>query len=190
MALYDLTDSGIPFVVKRAGWTRRPGTRSGAPRTAGGVNDWTLYGADTAKMPAKPPESPGKPRKPRKATQAPTQTEHAAQTALCDWLDIKHPDVLYYAVPNAGKRGRQAQGRALAEGLKAGVPDLCICEARGDHHGLYIELKRERGGTVSPEQEYWLEALDQRGYRAIVCRGFEAAVRAIEDFLALPKTGV
>lgn len=43
----------------------------------------------------------------------------------------------------------------------AGFPDLVL--VHGVHGVLWRELKREKGGRVSPEQETWLEALRNAG---------------------------
>lgn len=54
-----------------------------------------------------------------------------------------HPELqLLYHVPNEGKRTWRTGARLKSEGLKPGVPDLCLPVARGKYHGLYVELKR------------------------------------------------
>lgn len=70
-----------------------------------------------------------------------------------------------------------------AEGMKKGVPDLCLPVARGGCHGLYIELKRTKGGKVTPEQLEWVDALTRQGYMAAVCRGWEEASDIITEYL-------
>ena len=64
-----------------------------------------------------------------------------------------------------------AQGASLkAEGVTAGLPDLQIpawC--------LWIEMKRQTGGTVSPAQKDWISYLESIGHQVIVGRGFEDA---------------
>lgn len=44
-----------------------------------------------------------------------------------------------------------------------------------------IELKRRKGGRVSPEQKEWLMVLNDAGIEAVVCRGFEEAKQFIEE---------
>ena len=41
-------------------------------------------------------------------------------------------------------------GRLRAEGLKSGVPDLCLPSAHGEYHGLYIEMKRTKRRQGDP----------------------------------------
>lgn len=71
----------------------------------------------------------------------------------------------------------------VAEGLKKGVPDICLPVARGESHGLYIELKRERSGKPMPDQLAWMEALMAQGYAVSLCHGWLAASQVILDYL-------
>jgi hypothetical protein len=69
-----------------------------------------------------------------------------------------------------------AQGASLkAEGVQAGVPDLFVPEWL-----LWVELKRETGGVVSPVQRDWIAYLEGIGHKVIVGHGFEDAKRQIE----------
>jgi hypothetical protein len=52
-------------------------------------------------------------------------------------------------------------------------------------NGLYIELKRQNGGTVSQEQKAMHQLLRVQGYRVVVCRGAVAAIDAICEYLGL-----
>lgn len=90
----------------------------------------------------------------------PVPTEAQEQMTLFSWAAMqsgKYPELnLLYHVPNGGSRHKAEAGRLRAEGVKAGVPDLCLPVARGQYHGLYIELKRQRGGRTSDHQSEWL----------------------------------
>jgi len=55
-------------------------------------------------------------------------------------------------------------------------------------HSLYIELKRQTGGKVSPEQKIVLEALNSFGHEAVICKGFEEAKNVIVNYLGLCST--
>ena len=63
------------------------------------------------------------------------------------------------------------------------MPDICLPVQRGGHGALYIELKRQKGGVLSANQKVWLDRLNQAGNRAVVCKGWEAAREAIEQYL-------
>lgn len=73
--------------------------------------------------------------------------------------------------------------KAKKAGMKRGYPDIRLDVARGIYHGLRIELKRRRGGVVSPEQKTWLKSLLREGYLAVVCRGEDEAKETIMRYL-------
>jgi hypothetical protein len=111
--------------------------------------------------------------KPKPETQP---SEHLEQVRLVSWFRRSYPGVRVFAVPNGGGRS-MAQGASLkAEGVTPGVPDLCI-----PAWNLWVEMKRESGGVVSPVQKDWTAYLEGIGHRVIVGRGFEDATRQIED---------
>ena len=114
-------------------------------------------------------------------TQIPT--EHQEQVQLFRWAALRPDLELLHAIPNGGERNVIVARTLKAEGVKAGVPDICLPVPRGGKCGLYIELKRQKGGRVSPEQLYWLEALMREGYACAVCLGWEAARQVIEDYM-------
>ena len=79
--------------------------------------------------------------------------EDAEQRVIFQWAAMETaacPELwLLYAIPNGGKRAIKTAIALKAQGVKSGVPDMCLPVARGGYHGLYIELKRQKGGTVS-----------------------------------------
>lgn len=107
--------------------------------------------------------------------------EEVEQVRLVCWLvdnDIRH-----YSIPNGrGSIGENVRMNRM--GQNAGVPDLCIPIPSGPHHSLYIELKRVQGGVVRNNQKEWLQWLNAHGHKAVVCRGFEAAKKAVQEYLA------
>lgn len=111
-------------------------------------------------------------------------SEHTEQCALIRWFDLRykaHKGRLY-AVPNAGNRKIQYAMKMKAEGLRPGVPDLCLPCPSGKYHGLYIELKTKKG-RPSESQLDWIDYLRVQGYMAEVCYGWEAAKDIIEEYL-------
>lgn len=113
--------------------------------------------------------------------------EHDEQAALIDWtilMSAKWPELnLFYHIPNEGKRSPAAAMRLKQEGMKRGVPDNCLPVARGKYHGLYIELKRIRDGRATQDQKQWIEDLNNQGYLATICKGWEEAAKVIERYL-------
>lgn len=85
--------------------------------------------------------------------------------------------------PNEGKRSPAQAAYLKAMGMSPGFPDLFIYKPCGKYHGLAIELKREKGGRLSPTQAEWLEKLNAEGYKAVRANGYEEAIAAIETYL-------
>ena len=72
--------------------------------------------------------------------------EHEIQKAICEYLDLR--DICYWAVPNGGSRkGGAIEGARLKkEGLKSGVPDLCLI-----YDGMYYGLEVKKPATSTPK---------------------------------------
>ena len=110
--------------------------------------------------------------------------EQARLFSWCRMQEWQHPELgLLFHIPNGGSRNKAEAGRFKAEGVKAGVPDLMLPVARGGHHGLFIEMKRQDGGRVSKEQKDWMDRLQAQGFEAVVCRGWEGAAEALLRYL-------
>ena len=78
----------------------------------------------------------------------------------------------------------QIAAKQRKEGLLKGLPDLCLPYPQKKYHGFYIEMKRVKGGVVSPEQLDIIKQLEQQGYYVAVCRGFEEAKKEIDNYFS------
>ena len=114
-------------------------------------------------------------------------TEAQEQAALMQWLayaEMRHPELrLLHHIPNGGGRNPIEARHLKEQGVKAGIPDLFLPCARGGYHGLYIEMKRRKGGRVSIEQKKAIIALREQGYRVEVCEGWEKAREVIKEYM-------
>ena len=81
-----------------------------------------------------------------------------------------------------GKRYSPEAAKFKAMGTLAGFPDLFIFIPKGGFNGLFIELKTKTG-KVSENQELMIERLNEQGYRAVVCYGFDESIKTIKDYL-------
>jgi hypothetical protein len=121
----------------------------------------------------------------------PIPTESEEQQCLFRWATFqsgKYPELdLLYHVPNGGKRGKAEAGRFKAEGVKSGVPDICLPVPRGGYHGLYVELKRRKSGKMSPAQDRWIIELVKQGYHTAICNGWEEAAQVILEYLKMGR---
>ncbi len=116
-------------------------------------------------------------------------SEHAEQAQLVTWASLLARAVpelgLLFAIPNGGARHRAVAGKLRAEGVKSGVPDLCLPVARQGAHALYLEMKRRHGGRLSVEQRWWAEQLAAQGCRVLRCDGAAEASVALLEYLGL-----
>lgn len=114
-------------------------------------------------------------------------TEYGEQTALMAWVRFHEeyePKLkLLFAIPNGGQRSAASAAKAKAEGVKKGVSDLMLPVARHGYHGLWLEMKRLKGGSESKEQKEWAEAMKQEGYAYCCCHGWAAAAQALMAWL-------
>lgn len=117
-----------------------------------------------------------------------TPLESLEQTWLFQWVamqESKYPELeLLHHIPNGGKRDKRTAEKLKAEGVKAGVPDICLPVARKGYNNLYIELKRI-GGKVSKEQEAWIDKLNRAGNKAVIKEGWIEAAKTIIDYLEM-----
>ena len=132
------------------------------------------------------PDRTVKRRKPR------IDREGNEQTAFFRWLELQHPDVfaVTYHTPNGGHRSKSEGGRLKGQGVKAGVPDVCIAIAKGGYFGLYVEFKATppHDSAVSSSQYDWLINLEKNGYKSVVCKGLDSLIAEVEAYLKLPDT--
>ena len=109
-------------------------------------------------------------------------SEADEQRDVVEWCALKHVPV--YHIPNGGSRNKAEAARLKAQGVKAGVPDLCIPVARGGYHSLYIEMKHGKNKPTEKQLE-WIALLRKQGMAAYVCYGAGNAIACIERYMSL-----
>lgn len=113
-------------------------------------------------------------------------TEHEEQVAFIEWARQWLPDELrglLFAIPNGGMRHKKTAADMKAEGVVKGTPDLFFAWPRIGKHGLLIEMKRSKGGTLSKEQKDMIERLKKAGYAVVVARGCQEAQDAVRRYM-------
>jgi hypothetical protein len=113
-------------------------------------------------------------------------TEHGEQHAVFQWAGVRlasYPELEFmYAIPNV--RAEKGMRMYLAqEGMKAGVSDICLPVARGQYHGLYIEMKRDKKSKVQKTQRKFIAFILSQGYYGKICYGADEAIQAIEAYM-------
>ena len=118
-------------------------------------------------------------------------TEAEEQIALFQWADFwkrKYPELeLLHHVPNGGYRSKKTAIALKAQGVKSGVPDVCLPVARGGYHGLYIEMKAGSNKPTDKQREF-IGALIKQDYLAVVCWSWERAKDIITAYLEAEKS--
>lgn len=128
-------------------------------------------------------------------------SEETEQIAVFQWAAMMQGKEPRLALLNASMNGILTNAHFGAKlkrlGRKKGFPDINLPVPRHKpfdervtthlmadvSYGLYIELKKQSGGVVSPEQKWWHQQLTEMGYRVEVCKGAKAAIAAIEAYL-------
>ena len=113
------------------------------------------------------------------------RSEHMEQVRLVNMLRNFYPKVLFFAVPNGGLRNKLEAKRLKDEGVLSGVADLVIPEAHGGYNGLFVELKRVKGGSQSKSQKDFEKAVLERGYQYVLCKGAAVALFEIKKYLGI-----
>jgi len=109
-------------------------------------------------------------------------SEHAEQVAFVSWFRKTYGSVRILSVPNGGQRNKVVAMKLKQEGVSKGVPDLFIPEWR-----LWVEMKRQKGGTLSPEQKDWRDYLIGCGYRWILAKGADDAINQVAEIIKPSK---
>lgn len=116
-------------------------------------------------------------------------TEHEEQSAVVQWARAKanrYPSLRWlYANVNGQNKTIKERSYFKAEGLTSGVCDLFLPDPRGSFCGLYIEMKRRRGGKISPEQDEFIKWAIGRGYAVRVAFGADQGIEFLEEYLRL-----
>lgn len=116
------------------------------------------------------------------------QLEHTEQVTLMQWWHLVCkgmgvPEELLFAIPNGGQRNIIVASKLKAEGVRAGVPDLFLAYPTRRHCGLFIEMKKPKGGRASDKQKSMLATLAENGYATAICHGWTDARTTIEEYL-------
>lgn len=115
-------------------------------------------------------------------------TEYEEQCEFVDWLEFK--GIKFTAIPNSTYTSSYNQKRKnYASGLRKGLPDLLIVLTKdqcnlGRSVMIWIEMKRQRGGKLSPEQKEWMEVINEvADVESFVAKGCDEAIKIINQFI-------
>jgi hypothetical protein len=121
------------------------------------------------------------------------QPEFELQKAICRWLSLEHPKILFESDTIAAIRltAPQANRNTLIQKRSFKSPDLKIFEPNKKYNGLFIELKvkspfKKDGSLFKNEhlegQQKTIDDLNNKGYYACFSWGFEKTIEIINDY--------
>lgn len=91
---------------------------------------------------------------------------------------------LLIAIPNGGSRNPMEGARLKREGVVRGVADRQLIIARGEHHGLFIEMKtHDKSSKQKPHQKEWQAKAEAQGYKYVICRDVDEFINIVNDYL-------
>jgi VRR-NUC domain-containing protein len=109
--------------------------------------------------------------------------EHYLQCAVVNYFKFQgRRDLMLFAIPNGDLRRMNVGLRLKAEGVRRGVPDLCLL--LDDGKTGWLELKA-KGGSLTDEQIGFRNVAEQHGHRWACARSLDEAARIFSSWGAL-----
>lgn len=110
--------------------------------------------------------------------------EENTQIQCVKWFEYAYPklSLLLHHSPNGGMRNVIEAARFKAMGTRRGFPDLILLYPSAGFHALCIEMKTEKG-RQQPSQKIWQRAVEDAGYKYVICRSFEDFMEQINAYL-------
>ena len=113
-------------------------------------------------------------------------SESRLQSEVIKYIQLQYPKARYCASLGGIRTSMTQAIMAKRTGYVKGFPDLFIYESRTvdgiTYHGLALEIKTLKG-RATKEQKEWIEALNERGYKAEVVKGLPAILDLIDNYL-------
>lgn len=106
-----------------------------------------------------------------------TPYESIEQITFVNEFRRRFEGVLIHSTPNSGKRHKSVAKKMKDEGQVPGIPDLTVPAWR-----LYIEMKRQKGGSLSEEQKEIIAYLELHGYTVIIGYGWQDAMQKALEY--------
>jgi len=114
-------------------------------------------------------------------------SEYRHQCAVTEYMRTFYPDKLFFASGNGLRLSIGPAVKFKRMGNNKGAPDLVFPEPMQGYFGLFIEMKKEQGETVRHDQKLWIGKLREKGYYAVICKGFKSAKDYIDWYFSEGK---
>ena len=115
--------------------------------------------------------------------------ESAYQTQVVEWsrwafkanpARYPHLEMLHCSLNGVKLSGTQAK-IAKGQGMLSGVPDLFLPVPKNGYHGLFIEMKSDKG-RVTENQHWFLTNAESLSYKTVICYSAKEAISAIQAY--------
>ena len=117
---------------------------------------------------------------PKMAEEAREQCRLVAGLRKC-WKDLPDTErLIVFAIPNGGKRNAMEGANLKAQGVKAGIPDLCIILP--NKTVIWVEMKA-KDGHLSDAQEEMHKHMNALRHDVITAYSAEDAINRLERVL-------
>ena len=131
---------------------------------------------------------PSRTKKPIKHTEANYQQqviEWSKWAYKCNPIAYPNLDLLHCSLNGVKLSALQAT-KSKQQGMLSGVPDLFLPVPIGGYHGLFIEMKSDKG-RLSTNQTWFLSKVELLGYKIAVCYSADEAIKTIENYYLVPN---
>jgi hypothetical protein len=126
-------------------------------------------------------------------------SEHDEQATVIQWAryqEIRHPELYWLhsslngiVIPAPPATRARIINHMKAEGMRKGIPDLFLPLARRGYHGLYIEMKTDKG-KLTVEQKDFLAYAEAAGYLDLACFGADEAIDQLKWYIGINENRV
>lgn len=114
-------------------------------------------------------------------------TEQINVIAWADWNAIRYPELRWlHHIPNGGSRNKAEAVKLKQMGVRSGVSDLCLPYPKGIYHGLYIEMKYDKGRQQDTQKEFMAD-MAEAGHYVATCYSAEQAIKVIQEYIELSR---
>lgn len=113
-------------------------------------------------------------------------SEYQEQCAFVEWFRWQYPQLSgrLFAIPNGELRDKRVAQKLKKQGVLPGVADLFLMVSACGYHGLFIEMKRVKGGQQSEQQKIFESECKCAGYLYALCKGQSEAQNAVRKYMS------
>jgi hypothetical protein len=109
-------------------------------------------------------------------------SESQIQQQMVKWFGYKYPECTLFAIPNGHKRNAITGAILKREGVVAGVADLFLMKSNNKYHGLWIEVKTDKGKQSESQKEFERKAV-REGYKYVICKSIDQFINEVETYI-------